>query len=140
MWSQAGAELGDSASVWHAAVSKSVYCSACSRPHSRYVYSQISSRSRSAAGDSRYSAMSAAKPTLKRICVEAFGLAALLALNQRSTNTLDLQASLLLTANEVANVLAVVRVVATLDLRLDPVVLLVGLGNSFAYGRHAWIS
>src|SRR5277367_3088051 len=70
MWSQADAELGDSASVWHAVVSKSVYCSACSRPHSRYVYSQISSRSRSAAGDSRYSAMSAAKPTLKRICVE----------------------------------------------------------------------
>jgi hypothetical protein len=59
--------------------------------------------------------MRAAKPTLKRICVEAFGLAALLPLNQRSTNGLDPQASLLLTANEVANVLAVVRVVATLD-------------------------
>ena len=70
--------------------------------------------------------MSAAKLTLKRICVEALWLAALLALNQRSTNGLDLQASLLLTANEVANVLAVVRVVATLDLRLDPVVLLEG--------------
>jgi hypothetical protein len=59
-----------------AAVSKSVYRSACSSPHSRRVYFQMPSRSRSAAGESRYSAMYAAEPTLEGVCIEALWLSA----------------------------------------------------------------
>ena len=50
MITRAGADLGASANTWNAALSKSVYRSACSSPHSRRVYFQMPSRSRSAGG------------------------------------------------------------------------------------------
>jgi hypothetical protein len=65
--------FGASAKNWNAAVSKSVYRSACSSPHSRRVYFQMPSKSRSAAGESRYSAIYAAELTWMSVgdCLEA---------------------------------------------------------------------
>src|SRR5271166_5844771 len=113
-----------------------MYRSACSSPHSSRVYFQMLSRSRSAAGERRYSATRAAEPALEGACVEALRLPAFLTLDQRRADRLDLCTALLLAANEVTNVFAVVGVVAAFDLRLDPVILLVGQRNSLADSRH----
>src|SRR6202451_1693457 len=101
MWSHAGADFGDSANTWNAAASKSVCRSACSTPHSARVYFQMLSKSRSAAGESRYSAMRTAELALECARVEALWLAALFTLDQRRANYFDLCAALLLTPNEI---------------------------------------
>src|ERR1700722_11512524 len=94
------------------------------------------SRSRSAAGESRYSAMRAAELALECACIEALRLPALFTLDQRRANHLDLGSALLLPPNEITDVFAIVGVVATFDLRLDPVILLVRQRNGLANGRH----
>src|SRR6266404_3474647 len=94
------------------------------------------SRSRSAAGESRYSAMCAAELTLEGVCIEALWLPALFTFNQCRANRLDLRTALLLSSNEITDVFAIVGVVATFDLRLDPVILLVRQRNGLAYSRH----
>ena len=83
------------------------------------------SRSRSAAGESRYSAMRATELALECACVEALWLPALFPLDQRRANHLNLCTALLLSSNEITDVFAIVGVVATFHLRLDPVILLV---------------
>jgi hypothetical protein len=50
---RSNSDFGASAKNWNAAVSKSVYRSACSRLHSQRAYFQMPSMSRSAAGESR---------------------------------------------------------------------------------------
>jgi len=107
-------------------------------PTSLRVYFQMTSRSRSAAGESLYSAMRAAELALEGACVEALGLPALFALDQRRANRLDLSTALLLSPNEITDVFAIVGVLAALDLRLDPIILLVSQRNGLAdscYGR-----
>src|SRR5208283_5773502 len=94
------------------------------------------SRSCSAAGESRHSAMHAAKLTLEGVCIEALWLPALFTLDQGRANHFDLCAALLLSPNEITDVFAIVGVVATLDLRLDPVILLVRQRNGLADSRH----
>ena len=103
------------------------YRSACSSPHCLWVwvYFQMLSGSRSAAGESRYSAMRAAELALECACIEALGLPALFTLDQGRANCFDLCTALLLSANEITDIFAIVGVVASFDLRLDPVVLLV---------------
>jgi len=71
------------------------------------------SKSRSAAGESRYSAMRAAELALERACVEALWLAALFSFDQSGANHLDLCAALLLSSYEITDVFAIVGVVAT---------------------------
>src|SRR5271166_767106 len=94
------------------------------------------SRSRSAAGESLYSAMRAAKLALERASVETLRLAALFTLDQRSADRLDLYAAFLLSANEITDVFAVVGVVASFNLRLDPIILLVRQRDGLANSRH----
>src|SRR5579863_322113 len=113
-----------------------MYRSAWSSPHSRRVYFQMPSRSRSAAGESRYSAMHATEPALECACIEALRLSALFTLDQRRANDLDLGPALLLSPNEITDVFAIVGVVAAFDLRLDPVVLLIRQRNGLAYSCH----
>src|ERR1700676_336421 len=108
----------------------------CSSPHSLRVYFQIPSRSRSAAGESRYSAMRAAELALEDARVKTLRLAALLTLDQCCAKRLDLSTALLLSPDKIPDVFAIVRVVATFDLRLDPIVLLVGQRNGLADSCH----
>jgi hypothetical protein len=80
--------------------------------------------------------MRSAEPALEDACVEPLGLPALLTLDQRRANHLDLCSALLLSPNEITDVFAVVGVVAPFDLRLDPVVLLVRQRDGLADSRH----
>ncbi|MGY2737345.1 hypothetical protein ACVWYO_005092 [Sphingomonas sp. UYP23] len=68
--------------------------------------------------------------------VERLWLPALLALDQRLTDALDLQAPFLLAPDEVTDRLAVIGVAAGVDLGGDPRILLFGQGNGLANGRH----
>jgi hypothetical protein len=68
--------------------------------------------------------MYAAELTLEGVCIEALWLPALLTVDQGRANHFDLCAALLLSPNEITDVFAIVGVVATFDLCLDPVVLL----------------
>ena len=95
-----------------AAVNESMYSSARSSPHSLRVY--------------LYSAMCAAEFALESACVEALWSSALFTLDQRRADRFDLGAPFLLAPDEISDAFAVVGVVATFDLRLDPIVLLVG--------------
>jgi hypothetical protein len=65
--------------------------------------------------------MRAAEPALECARVEAFWLPALFSFDQRCANHLNLCTALLLSPNEITDVFAIVGVVATFDLRLDPV-------------------
>src|ERR1700688_748571 len=82
------------------------------------------------------SAMYASEFTLEGVCLEALWLAALFTLDQCRANRFDLCAALLLTPNEITDVFAIVGVVAAFDLRLDPVILLVGQRNRRADSHH----
>jgi hypothetical protein len=93
------------------------------------------SKSRSAAGESRNSAMCAAELTLESVCIETLWLPALFTFDQCRANRLDLRTALLLSSNEIANAFAVVGVVAAFDLRLDPVILLARQRNCLAGSR-----
>src|SRR5882672_9948183 len=104
--------------------------------HSPRVHFQMLSRPRSAAGESRYSAMRAADLALEGARVEAPRLPALFTLDQRCANHFDLCAALLLSPNEITDVFAIVSVVASFDLRLDPVILLVRQRNGFTDSCH----
>src|SRR5208337_4702048 len=94
------------------------------------------SRSRSAAGESRYSAIYAAELTLEGVCIEALWLSAFFTLDQGRANHSDLRAAFLLSPNKITDVFAVVGVVAAFDLRLDPVILLIRQRNSLADSCH----
>src|ERR1700694_2943664 len=93
-------------------------------------------RSRSAAGESRYSAMRAAELALECACVEALWLPALFTLDQGRANCFDLCTALLVSPNQISDVFAIVGVVATFDLRLDPIILLVRQRNGLADSCH----
>jgi hypothetical protein len=80
--------------------------------------------------------MRAAELTLESVCAEALGLSALFTFDQCCAHRLALSTALLLSPNEITNVFAIVGVVATFDLRLDPVVLLVRQRNRLADSRH----
>ena len=69
-------------------------------------------------------------PLLEGCSIEASRLAAGFSLDQRGADRLDLGAALLLAADQIADALAVVRVVTCVDLCLDPVVLLIGRKRS----------
>ena len=88
------------------------------------------------AGESRYSAIHATEPTLEGVCIEALWLSAFFTLDQGRANLLDLCATLLFSPNKITDVFAIVGVVATFDLRLDPVILLIRQRNSLADSRH----
>lgn len=60
------------------------------------------------------------------------GIPAGLALDQCGTDRFNLRIALLLTTDQITDVLAVVGVVPGTDLRLDPVVLLIGQGDGFS--------
>jgi hypothetical protein len=77
-------------------------------------------------GGSRYSAIRAAELALEGACIEALRLPALFTLDQCCANRFDLGAPPMLSPDEITNVFAIVGVVASFDLRLDPFVLLVG--------------
>src|ERR1700730_10348793 len=94
------------------------------------------SRSRSAAGQTRYSAIYAAELTLEGVCIEALWPSAFFPLDQGRANHFDLCAALLFSPNKITDVLAIVGVVTTFDLRLDPVILLIRQRNSLADSRH----
>jgi hypothetical protein len=64
--------------------------------------------------------MRAAELALECARVEALWLPALFSLDQRCANHLNLCTALLLSPNEITDVFAIVGVVATFDLRLDP--------------------
>lgn len=74
---------------------------------------------------------------LERGEVEQLRLAALLALDQRLTDALQLKAPLLLAPDEIADRLTIVGVAAGVDLRGNPRILLLGKGNRLAHGRHS---
>jgi len=71
---------------------------------------------------------------LERGEVEPLGLAALLALDQRLADRLDLEAPRLLAPDEIADRLAVIGVVSGLDLGADPRILLLGQRDRLAHG------
>jgi hypothetical protein len=77
------------------------------------VYFQMPSKSRSAAGGSRYSAIYAAELTLEGVCIQALWLSAFFTLDQRRANHLDICAALLFSPNKITDVLAIVGVVTT---------------------------
>ena len=68
--------------------------------------------------------------------VEPLGRAAFLALDQRRAQPRQIRAALLLTADQVADCLAVIGLMAGIDLRGDPVVLLLGQRDGLAHDRH----
>ena len=74
--------------------------------------------------------------TLKSVCIEALWLSAFFTLDQGRANLLDLCAALLFSPNKITDVFAVVGVVTTFDLRLDPVILLIRQRNSLADSRR----
>src|SRR4030065_154223 len=94
------------------------------------------SRSRSAAGVRRYSAIRGEHFSRERARIEGFRFAAGLAFNQCGPQCLNLGTALLLAPNEIANIFAVVGVMPSVNLCLDPDVLLVGQGDGFAHGCH----
>jgi len=64
--------------------------------------------------------MCAAELTLEGVCIEALWLPALFTFNQCRANRLDLRIPFLFSPNEITDVFAIVGVVATFELRLDP--------------------
>ena len=64
------------------------------------------------------------------------GLPAGLTLDQCDTDRFDLRIALLLATGQITDVLAVVGVVPGTDLRLDPVVLLIGQGDGFSHSAR----
>lgn len=75
-------------------------------------------------------------PLLERCSVESTWLAAVFSVDQRTANRVDLSAAFLLASDKVADVFAVVGVVPSINLNLDPVVLPVSQGDCF-FGSHA---
>lgn len=100
------------------------------------------SRSRCAFGLSRYSATLGGFALLERSEVERLRLAALLALDQRLTDGLDLEVAFLLAPDQVADRFAVGRIEPGRDLGLDPCVLLLSqrddLANSPIEASYFW--
>ena len=77
---------------------------------------------------------------VKRFSIKRARFAAGLALKQGSTDGVYLCSALLLATNQVANILAVIGVMASLNLALDPSVLLVRNGDGFSYRCHEMLS
>ena len=73
---------------------------------------------------------------LEGVCIGALWLSALFNLNQGRASLLDLRAAHLFPPNKITDVFAIVGVVTTFDLRLDPFILLIRQSNSLADNRH----
>jgi len=80
--------------------------------------------------------MCAAELALESVCIEALWPSALFTFDQSRANHFDLRTALLLSPDEITNVFAVVGLVATFDLGLDPVILLIRQRNGLADSRH----
>src|SRR5471030_1473707 len=100
----------------------------------------MASRSRSAAGASRYSAMLGQHPLFERIGIEGTRFTAGLTFNERGADRLHFGAAFLLAPDQVADVFTVVGIVPCFDLRLDPTILLVGQRDGLAHGSHNVVS
>src|SRR3972149_6650403 len=98
------------------------------------------SRSRAAAGANRYSArffgMLGGHVSLEACRVEGLRIPARFTLDKLSANCLYFRVTRLVAADQITDVFAVIGETSGLDLRLDPLVLLVGDGNSLAGGSH----
>src|SRR3990172_2585649 len=98
------------------------------------------SRSRAAAGTNRYSArflgMLGGHVLLKACRVEGLRIPARFALDQLSAHCLYFRVARLIPADQVTDVFTIIGESSGLDLRLDPLVLLVGDGNGLAGGSH----
>jgi hypothetical protein len=68
--------------------------------------------------------------------VKRLRFAAVLAFDQRSANTFRLGAAFLFPPDKIADIFAVVDVVPFVNLRLDPLILLIRQRNGFAYSPH----
>lgn len=73
---------------------------------------------------------------LERGKVEPLGLAALLALDQRLADALDVGPPLLLAPDQIADRLAVIGIEPSADLIGDPRILMLCQGNRLAHARH----
>lgn len=75
-------------------------------------------------------------PPLEGSSIEGAWFPARLAFNQHRANGLSFGATFLLAPDEVADAFAVVGVVPSANLRLNPTVLLVGQSDGLAHGAH----
>lgn len=102
--------------------------------------SQAASMSSRAFGERRYSTLRRAMLfqhfTLEPRAIERLRCAALFPFNERGTNRLDIGLARLIPTNQIADILAVVRVPTRSDPSLDPAVLLISDGNGFARGAQ----